>query len=286
MKKVFPPWIRWKAPDPTLLQSMEDLLKDLNLHTICASARCPNIGSCFSRKTATFLILGDVCSRKCAFCAVKKGVPLPVDANEPLSIARAVRRLGLKYTVITSVTRDDLADGGASQFVKVIELLHEYNKNMPVEVLIPDFSGSYEALKAVIEAGPQVINHNIETVPRLYPVVRPQASYERTLHLLSNIKCIYSGIITKSGLMVGLGENTNEVIKVMQDLRKADCDLLTIGQYLQPSPSHYDLKAFVPPEAFSEYECIAREMGFKAVAAGPLMRSSFKAEALYQEEGI
>ncbi len=282
MKKTFPPWIKWKAPDPKIFKKMKSLLKELNLHTICESAQCPNIGFCFSQKTATFLILGDVCSRRCTFCAVKKGLPLPVDENEPSSVAEAVRRLGLQHVVITSVTRDDLVDGGASQFVKIVELLREQNKEIRVEVLIPDFMGSSESLKAVVKAEPQVLNHNIETVPRLYPSVRPAASYKRSLNLLLNVKRINPKIITKSGLMLGLGEKRNEVIHVMQSLRKANCDLLTIGQYLQPSPKHHEIVAFITPDEFSEYERIALETGFRGVASAPLVRSSFKADELYR----
>lgn len=281
MQQAFPPWIRWKAPEPTILKRMEDIIKGPKLHTICESARCPNIGFCFSCKTATFLILGDVCSRNCTFCAVRKGLPLSVNKNEPSSIVEAVHKLGLQYVVITSVTRDDLADGGALQFAKIIDLLHKRKNDIVVEVLIPDLSGSFEALRTVAEAGPQVINHNIETVPRLYPGVRPKASYERSLALLSNVKRINPAIVTKSGLMVGLGENVDEVAEVMHNLKKANCDLLTIGQYLQPSPKHHDVVAFVTPKEFFQYEHIALETGFKGVASAPLVRSSFKAEELY-----
>ena len=282
MKKTFPPWIRWRAPDPAMLQSMQSLLKDLDLHTICESARCPNIGFCFARKTATFMILGDVCTRRCTFCGVKKGAPLPVDKNEPAAIAEAVRRLGLTYAVITSVTRDDLADGGASQFAEVINRLHQLDMDIIVEVLIPDFKGSLDALRSVANAGPQVINHNIETVRRLYPGVRPGAVYERSLALLADIKDIQPDIITKSGMMLGLGESAEEVIQAMRDLRNADCDLLTMGQYLRPSPNHHEIRSFIPPGMFSEYESMALEMGFKGAAAAPLVRSSFKADKLYQ----
>jgi lipoic acid synthetase len=262
---------------------MEGLLEDLKLNTICESARCPNIGFCFSRKTATFLVLGDICSRRCPFCGVKKGLPLAVNENEPPSVAEAVRRLGLRYVVITSVTRDDLADGGASQFVKIIKQLHKVNKDTSVEVLIPDFLGSFKAIKAVAAAGPQVVAHNMETVPRLHPRLRPGADYERSLTLLSKLKQINPEIVTKSGLMLGLGEKQNEVIQLMNQLRKADCDLLIIGQYLQPSATHHEIMTFVTPEEFSQYEDIALEMGFDGVAAAPLARSSFKAEELYRK---
>ena len=261
--------------------NMKELLHGLSLHTICESAHCPNIGGCFSRKTATFLILGDVCTRHCTFCAVKKGVPSPVDESEPQHLLEAVEQLSLSYVVITSVTRDDLADGGAYQFVATINLLHENIAGAAVEVLIPDFLGSAEALKAVVEARPEVINHNVETVPRLYHEVRPEADYSRSLELLLMVKRLDPKIVTKSGLMLGLGETRDEVIEVMSDLREAGCDLLTIGQYLQPSPGHHPVVRHVPPEEFSQYEEIGRNMGFAGVASAPLVRSSFRAAELY-----
>jgi len=260
---------------------MKRLLDGLNLHTICQSAHCPNIGECFSRKTAAFLILGDVCTRHCTFCAVKKGVPIPVDEKEPQHLLEAVERLGLKYVVITSVTRDDIFDGGAYQFVKTINILHENRDGAIIEVLIPDFLGSAEALEAVVEASPQVINHNVETVPRLYSEVRPGADYNRSVELLLRVKRLDPEIVTKSGLMLGLGETRQEVIAVMNDLREADCDLLTLGQYLQPSPKHHPVIRFVLPEEFAEYRGIGKDMGFTEVASAPLVRSSFKAAELY-----
>jgi len=260
---------------------MEQLLDGLSLHTICQSAHCPNVGECFSRKTATFLILGNICTRRCTFCAVEKGHPLPVDEAEPRHLLEAAEKLDLSYIVITSVTRDDLADGGASQFAKVINLLRENRSGAIVEVLIPDFRGSAEALKLVVEARPQVINHNVETVPRLYPKVRPGADYSRSLELLFMVKNLNPGIITKSGLMLGLGETREEVVEVMKDLREANCGLLTLGQYLQPSARHHPVIRFVPPEEFTRYRDIGREMGFIDVAAAPLVRSSFKAAELY-----
>jgi len=261
--------------------AMTGLLNGLSLDTICESAHCPNIGRCFSKGTATFLILGDVCTRHCTFCAVKKGRPTPVDEKEPQHLLEAVERLGLNYIVITSVTRDDLPDGGASQFARTIKLLRENRRDAIVEVLIPDFLGSAEAIKTVVEARPQVINHNVETVPRLYPEVRPQADYTRSLELLFMVKNLDRAIVTKSGLMLGLGETKTEVIEVMSDLREADCDLLTLGQYLQPSPKHHPVVRFVSPEEFNEYEAIGKEMGFAEVASAPLVRSSFKAAELY-----
>lgn len=281
MKGRLPSWFKQKPVDLNIMSTMEGLLDSLRLETICENARCPNIGGCFSRGTATFLILGDVCTRHCTFCAVRKGHPTPPDEQEPRHLLEAVERLNLKYVVITSVTRDDLPDGGASRFARIITTLHENREGIIVEVLIPDFHGSAEALRTVIEAHPQVINHNMETVPRLYPAVRPRADYSRSLELLSAVKSLDPVIATKSGLMLGLGETRAEVIEVMSDLREADCDFLTIGQYLQPSPRHHPIVSFVPPEEFAEYEDIGREMGFIEVASAPLARSSFKAAELY-----
>jgi len=283
MRSRLPSWFKQKLPDPKTMLAMKRLLDGLNLHTICQSAHCPNIGECFSRKTATFLILGDVCTRHCTFCAVKKGLPTPVDESEPRHLFEAVERLGLKYVVITSVTRDDLVDGGASQFAKTISLFHKNRNSTIIEVLIPDFLGSAEALKTVVKASPQVINHNVETVPRLYSEVRPEADYNRSIELLFKVKRLDPGIVTKSGLMLGLGETRQEVIEIMNDLREASCDLLTIGQYLQPSPKHHPVLKFVPPEEFAEYRGIGKDMGFTEVASAPLVRSSFKAAELYAE---
>lgn len=280
MRERLPSWFKQRLPDQRTLV-IQRLLDDLGLHTICRSAHCPNIGECFSRKTATFLILGDVCTRHCTFCAVKKGVPASVDKNEPRQILKAVEKLGLNYIVITSVTRDDLFDGGASQFAATINLLHKNRNRAVIEVLIPDFLGSTEALKTVIQAGPDVINHNVETVPRLYPEVRPEANYERSVELLARVKKLEPKIVTKSGLMLGLGETKQEVIEVMSKLRQANCDLLTIGQYLQPSPQHHPVLRFVPPQEFAEYSNIGKDMGFAEIASAPLVRSSFRAAELY-----
>jgi len=281
MKGRLPFWFKQKSADPKIMLTMEQLLDGLSLHTICQSAHCPNVGECFSRKTATFLILGNICTRRCTFCAVEKGHPLPVDEAEPCHLLEAAEKLNLNYIVITSVTRDDLADGGASQFAKVINILRENRSGAIVEVLIPDFRGSAEALKSVVEARPQVINHNVETVPRLYPKVRPGADYNRSLGLLFMAKNLNPGITTKSGLMLGLGETREEVVEVMKDLREANCDLLTLGQYLQPSAKHHPVIRFAPPEEFCRYRDIGREIGFIEVAAAPLVRSSFKAAELY-----
>jgi len=281
MKGRLPPWFKQKLAEPKIMSTMQELLNGLSLHTICENAHCPNIGKCFSEGTATFLILGDVCTRRCTFCAVKKGAPIPVDEEEPKHLLEAVEKLDLSYIVITSVTRDDLADGGAAQFAKTIKLLHENKEGAIVEVLVPDFRGSMEAIKTVVEARPEVVNHNIETVPRLYPEVRPGADYNRSLELLFRVKNLDPEIVTKSGLMLGLGETKAEVLEVMNDLREADCDLLTIGQYLSPSPQHHPVVRFVSPEEFAEYEDIGKEMGFAQVASAPLVRSSFKAAELY-----
>jgi len=281
MKARLPPWFKQKLADPMIMSSMKGLLEAQSLHTICESARCPNIGNCFSHGTATFLILGDICTRRCTFCAVKKGHPSPLDDEEPRHLLEAAEKLDLKYIVITSVTRDDLADGGASQFARAIKMLHENRSGAIVEVLTPDFRGSVPAIKTVVEARPEVFNHNIETVPRLYPEVRPRADYERSLELLFTVKKLDPEIVTKSGLMLGLGETRAEVVAVMSDLREASCDLLTIGQYLQPSPEHHPVVRFISPEEFAGYESTGKEMGFAQVASAPLVRSSFRAAELY-----
>ena len=278
-----PPWFKQRLADPGVMSSMHGLLDGLNLHTICQSALCPNIGKCFTAGTATFLILGDVCTRRCTFCAVKKGLPEPVDEAEPEHLLEAVQKLGLSYVVITSVTRDDLPDGGASQFARTVSRLRENAADIMVEVLVPDFRGSEEAIRMVVESGPQVFNHNVETVPRLYPEVRTGADYARSLELLYLVKKLDPKIATKSGLMLGLGESAEEVVEVMRDLREANCDLLTIGQYLQPSAKHHPVIRFVPPEEFAEYETIGREVGFAEVASSPLVRSSYRAAELFEK---
>lgn len=276
-----PEWLKLSPLDPTILGRMNRLMRDLKLHTVCESARCPNRAECFARGTATFMILGDICTRNCTFCAVKHGMPQPADPEEPQHIAAAVNKLGLRYAVITSVTRDDLPDGGASQFAQTINAIHEYDSNIPVEVLIPDFKGSTSALQTVMNASPAVLNHNVETMPRLYPGVRPGANYQRSLELLEKARLLNGNLITKSGLMLGLGETRGEVIEVMTDLREAGCDLLTIGQYLQPSLSHHKVVKYIPPEEFQEYQNIGEKIGFTAVISGPLVRSSFHAAETY-----
>jgi lipoic acid synthetase len=264
---------------------METLLRSKELHTVCESALCPNLGQCFLRGTATFMILGGICTRHCTFCAVQKGTPFPPDPQEPEHVSEAAGTLGLTYVVVTSVTRDDLPDGGAWQFALTLAALHRENGGVEVEVLIPDFLGDREALTVVVEERPEVINHNVETVPRLYPAVRPQASYLRSLELLSVVKDLNPGTVTKSGLMLGLGETKDEVLGVMRDLREARCDLLTIGQYLRPSEKHHPVIHYVPPGEFDEYRRIGIDMGFAAVASGPLVRSSYRAADLYRDTG-
>jgi len=276
-----PEWLKLSPLDPTILGRMNRLMRDLKLHTVCESARCPNRAECFARGTATFMILGDICTRNCTFCAVKHGMPQPADPEEPQHIVAAVNKLGLRYAVITSVTRDDLPDGGASQFAQTINAIHEYDSNIPVEVLIPDFKGSTSALQTVMNASPAVLNHNVETMPRLYPEVRPEANYQRSLELLEKARLLNGNFITKSGLMLGLGETRGEVIEVMTDLREAGCALLTIGQYLQPSLSHHKVVKYIPPEEFQEYQNIGEKIGFTAVISGPLVRSSFHAAETY-----
>jgi lipoic acid synthetase len=283
MRGRLPPWFKQRLADPGVMSSMHGLLDGLKLHTICQSALCPNIGRCFASGTATFLILGDICTRRCTFCAVKNGQPDPIDEAEPEHLLEAVKNLGLSYVVITSVTRDDLPDGGASQFARTVCLLRENVPGITVEVLVPDFRGSEEAIRAVVASEPQVINHNVETVPRLYPEVRPGADYARSLELLYTVKKLDPAIVTKSGLMLGLGEHGEEIIEVMSDMREANCDLLTIGQYLKPSPRHHPVVRFIPPEEFAGYEASGREMGFAEVVSSPLVRSSYRAAELYQK---
>ncbi|MCL5289789.1 MAG: lipoyl synthase [Bacillota bacterium] len=275
MNKRKPEWLRVKLQGAEKTHGVKEMLNRLSLHTVCQEANCPNLIECFARKTATFMILGSICTRNCTFCNVTKGQTQAVDPEEPANVAKAVEELGLKYAVITSVTRDDLPDGGAGHFAQVIEKLRA--TEVVVEVLIPDFQGSREALAAVINTKPHILNHNIETVPRLYLTVRPKASYVRSLELLRNSKELDAGIFTKSGIMVGLGEQEEEVLAVLQDLRAVDCDILTIGQYLAPSAKHHPVIEYIHPDLFKKYKQIAYEMGFKYVAADPLVRSSYHA---------
>jgi len=273
-----PKWLRAPAPAGEQYEELKTLVRDLDLHTVCESAACPNVGECWNRRTATFMILGNVCTRRCGFCAVEKGAPLPVDYDEPRRVSEAVARLGLRYAVVTSVNRDDRKDGGAELFARVIEAIGERTPGCRVEVLIPDFQGSREALRAVMDAGPDVLNHNTETVPRLYRQVRLGARYERSLELLARAKQLASEIPTKSGLMLGLGETREEVLQVMRDLRKSGVDILTLGQYLSPSPNHLPVVEYIAPSQFAEYRERGAEMGFRHVESGPLVRSSYHAD--------
>ena len=276
-----PEWLKLSPLDSTIVGKMRRLMRDSKLHTVCESARCPNRTECFAHGTTTFMILGDICTRNCTFCAVQHGKPKTLDCNEPEHIAETAGNLGSEYVVVTSVTRDDLPDGGAGHFAQTIKAIREYDADIAVEVLIPDFQGLSSALQAVIDATPSVLNHNVETVPRLYPEVRPEADYRRSVQLLQQAKLASSKPVTKSGIMLGLGERRPEVIEVMADLRSAGCDIITIGQYLQPSLRHYDLVRYVSQEEFAEYGNIGMEMGFAAVTAGSLVRSSFHAAETY-----
>jgi lipoic acid synthetase len=272
-----PAWLRASAPAGDNWRELEALVERLGLHTVCQSAACPNLGECWNRRTATFMILGNVCTRRCGFCAVRKGVPLAVDCDEPRRVAQAVATLGLRYAVLTSVSRDDLQDGGAELFALTIRAIRERLPLCRVEVLTPDFQGSRAAVDVVLEAAPDVFNHNLETVPRLYRQVRSGASYERSLDILARVKQARPGIPAKSGLMLGLGETSEEVLVSMQDLRAQAVDILTLGQYLRPSPEHLPVFCYIPPEEFADLRQRGLQMGFRHVEAGPLVRSSYHA---------
>ncbi len=261
-------------------------LSRLKLHTVCQSALCPNQSECFSKRTATFMIMGDVCTRNCRFCAVEGGCPGLLDPDEPERIATASYELGLAHVVVTSVTRDDLPDGGADHFVRTIRAIREIGKKITVEVLVPDFQGSKESVEMVAGEKPDVFNHNLETIPRLYQEVRPKANYRRSLTILSDVKQMEKEVITKSGLMVGLGETRQELLAVMEDLRRVDCDFLTIGQYLRPSENHAPVVRFIPPEEFQELEAEGKKMGFRAIASAPFVRSSYKSGELLKEQYV
>jgi lipoyl synthase len=274
-----PDWIRVKAPTSVGFAETKALMRRLNLATVCEEAACPNIGECWTKKHATVMILGDTCTRACAFCNVKTGMPRAVDATEPQHVADAAAELGLQHIVVTSVDRDDLPDGGASQFVKVINALRATTPKTTIEILTPDFRNKADAaVEAIIQARPDVYNHNLETVPRLYPTIRPGARYYASLRLLESIKRHDGTIFTKSGMMMGLGEERMEVHQVMDDMRSADVDFLTLGQYLQPTPRHATVEEFVTPQTFDAYAAIARAKGFLLVASTPLTRSSYHAD--------
>jgi len=276
-KTVRPQWLRAPAPGGDNYRELKSLIDSLGLHTVCESAACPNIGDCWNRRTATFMILGNVCTRRCGFCAVQKGAPLAVDYDEPRRVAEACAALGLKHAVITSVNRDDRKDGGAELFALVIAAIRERIPACKVEVLVPDFQGSHAAMEIVMNAHPDVLNHNVETVPRLYRQVRLGARYERSLEMLAYARQVRPFIPTKSGLMLGLGETRDEVLGVMRDLRKHHVDILTLGQYLRPSQKHLPVIRYVPLDEFLEYKRIGYEMGFTHVESGPLVRSSYHA---------
>ena len=273
-----PPWIKVRGPSEKCLSDMKNMLDSLSLHTVCESAICPNVGTCFSKGTATFMILGDICTRNCGFCSVKHGTPLPVDPEEPLHVAQAAKKLGLKHVVITSVTRDDLPDGGAKQFAETIRKINEILPEASTDVLIPDVRGLRENLEIITEAKPDILAHNLETAPRLYKTARQQANYQTSLKILEWTKEIDSTIYTKSGLMLGLGETREEVLDTMKDLREVKCDFLTIGQYLRPTSQNVEIVEYIHPDIFEQYKEEGERMGFRYVASAPFVRSSFHAE--------
>ncbi|HAL74985.1 MAG TPA: lipoyl synthase [Clostridiales bacterium] len=279
-----PEWLKAKSMSGEAALGVRSLMQGLSLYTVCEEAGCPNCGECFGRKSAAFLIMGSICTRNCRFCQVSKGRPQPLDPEEPANLAEAVAKLGLRHVVVTSVTRDDLADGGAGHFADVIQSIRSRCQTQPpiIEVLIPDFQGNPDALATVVAAHPDVLNHNIETVPLLYPEVRPAADYRRSLAVLEQAYQLNPDLAIKSGLMVGLGETAAEIYQVMADLREHHCGMLTIGQYLAPSRSHLPVREYIHPDMFAAYREKALQLGFAAVASGPLVRSSYMAEQLYQ----
>ncbi|WP_142413674.1 lipoyl synthase [Hathewaya massiliensis] len=286
MYKKKPDWLKVKIDLGANLKQVKALTQSLSLNTVCQEANCPNRMECYNKRTATFMILGSVCTRNCRFCNVTPGKPQCVDPEEPRHLAEAVKELGLKHAVVTSVTRDDLPDGGASHFAKVIEEIRRLNPNTTVEVLIPDLKGNWDALKIIVDAKPEILNHNVETTPNLYKTVRPQAIYKRSLELLEKAKEMDNSILTKSGFMLGLGETEEEIIDLLKDLRAIDCDVVTIGQYLRPSKEHLEVKEYVHPDTFNKYRDIGMEMGFKYIASSPLVRSSYNASKVLEQEGM
>jgi lipoyl synthase len=278
-----PPWIRVRAPMGESYENVRELMRSKALHTVCEEAMCPNIGECWGRGTATFLMMGDTCTRSCGFCDIKTGRPNPLDWAEPNRVAQSVRAMNLRHVVITSVNRDDRPDGGAPIFAMVIRRIRQLQPGCSIEVLIPDFKGSETALKIVMDAQPEILNHNVETVPRLFKQVQPQDKYEWALATLENAKKMDSLVLTKSGIMLGLGETFDEVVEVMQDLANIGVDILTLGQYLQPSKKHLSIARYYTPAEFEELKRIGLEMGFKWVESGPLVRSSYRAEEQVRE---
>jgi lipoic acid synthetase len=281
-QQVKPPWLKQRLPAGFICEEVSTLINNAKVHTVCQEAQCPNIWECFSRKTATFMIMGDHCTRNCRFCAVANGPNRFPDPEEPLRIARMVQNLSLDYVVITSVTRDDLPDGGASFFVRTVKEIRRKVPHALIELLTPDFQGNKDALRSIAEVRPDVLNHNIETVPRLYTIVRPEAAYRRSLDLLKHVATFDSTIITKSGLMLGLGEHPDEILNTLKDLLDAGCQLVTIGQYLQPTKAHLPVERYIPPKEFNDWRNVALEVGFAEVASGPFVRSSYHAKKLYQ----
>jgi lipoic acid synthetase len=280
-KKVYrrlPSWFKVKLHEGKHFRQIDSLARSLDLHTVCKEAGCPNKWECWNRGTATFIILGDLCTRGCRFCSVEKGKPLEVDWKEAKKVAEAIKTLDLKYAVITSVTRDDLEDGGAALFARVVEESRKINPDCRIELLIPDFQGQQEAIHKVVDSAPLVLGHNLETVKRLYPRVRPQADYKRSLNLLEYVKKRAGKVFTKSGLIIGFGESTKEIHQTMRDLKEVGCDILTVGQYLKPSRVHLPVEKFYTPEDFRELESRGMEMGFTYIKAGPLVRSSYYAD--------
>lgn len=283
MTQRLPEWLTIRLPRPETIKNVEEMMRSKNLHTVCESARCPNLPECWNKKVATFMILGNTCTRSCGFCAIRVGRGEDVDPLEPLNVAMTAKKMGMKHVVVTSVTRDDLADQGCAQFAKTISMLHKHLPHTVVEVLTPDFQGRKDLLQVVCDAEPEIFNHNIETIERLHTVVRPQAKYERTMGVLKNVKEINPNIYTKSGLMLGLGETKAEVVRVLKDLRSAGCDAVTLGQYLRPTLKHLPVVRFVHPDEFREYEELGHELGFIFVAAGPFIRSSYNAIGLSEK---
>ena len=285
-QRKLPEWLKVKMPSGSKYENLKKLMGDQMLHTVCEEARCPNIGDCWERETATYMILGDTCTRACTYCAVKTGSPTGLDLEEPIRLAKTVQTLGLRYAVITSVNRDDLPDGGAFIFGQCISQIKKLSPSCKVEVLTPDFEGNWDSLKTVLDSGPDTFNHNIETVRRIFPKVRAKGNYELSIELLHKAKEIQANLITKSGIMVGLGETKEEIIRTMKDLRAVDCNLLTIGQYLRPSTKHTPILKWYTPKEFKELEEIGLSLGFSHVASGPLVRSSYHADEQHSSASI
>ncbi|MBS1713647.1 MAG: lipoyl synthase [Armatimonadetes bacterium] len=283
MAQRLPDWLTIRLPRPDSIQEVEGMMRSKNLHTVCESARCPNLPECWSKKTATFMILGDTCTRSCGFCAIKVGKGDELDPFEPLNVAQTAKKMGMKHVVVTSVARDDVKDQGSGQFARTIEQLHKHVPEIIVEVLTPDFQGKRDLIQTVCDAHPEIYNHNIETVERLHTIVRPQARYERTMSVLKTVKEIDPTIYTKSGLMLGLGETQAEVVETLKDLRAIGVDAVTIGQYLRPTMKHLPVVEYVHPAVFKEYEGIGHDLGFAFVASAPFVRSSYNAIAFSEK---